>query len=137
MFMEWREDLSVGVQWMDSQHQELVKRLNRLYEAMKKGQGQNEIKELVDFLQKYTVEHFHKEEQAMIAYKYSQYEVHREEHQFFVRKLKALQKKINEEGVSLSLTLKVQNWMKGWLLKHIQETDRDLGEFFIGSKEVV
>lgn len=129
MIVLWKEDLSVGVGWIDLQHQELVKRLNNLYEAMNKGQGQEEIKRLVGFLEKYTVDHFNKEEREMVATKYPQYRPHKEEHQFFVKKVGALKKKIHEEGVSLTLTLKVQSWMKGWLLKHIQKTDKAFGEF--------
>ena len=45
--LQWSENLSVGVVEMDRQHQKLVELVNRLYQAMGEGKGDNLKKEIL------------------------------------------------------------------------------------------
>lgn len=64
-FVEWSEELSVGIPQVDGEHQNLVKCLNLLDEAIKKGKGTRIMGEILSQLVEYTVIHFESEEKLM------------------------------------------------------------------------
>ena len=55
----WTPDLSVHVQEIDDQHQELFRKFNEVGEAVWDGRGKDEIGKLIDFLADYLVLFFH------------------------------------------------------------------------------
>ncbi len=128
MALKWDDQLSVGVDWIDKQHQDLFSRINKLTDGMGKGQGEEEILDLIKFLRQYTIEHFGNEEKVMQRHGYDRYQQHKTKHEKFVDQLDSLDKRVKEEGVSLPLTLKVQEWMNSWWINHIKKTDMLLGK---------
>jgi hemerythrin len=48
--MQWNSSLSVGVDLIDTQHQELFRRIDSFYDAMKAGRGQDEVLKVLDFM---------------------------------------------------------------------------------------
>lgn len=65
MGIEWSSYLATGVDWQDSHHRELFKRINRLLDAMASGYGKEEVANLFNFLDQYFVVHFEAENEAM------------------------------------------------------------------------
>jgi hemerythrin len=62
--------LSVSDPDIDQQHQKLVRMINDLHDAMRKGQTESVMANLFDRLLGYTAEHFSYEEQRMAACNY-------------------------------------------------------------------
>ncbi len=126
--LQWDESLRVGVQEIDGQHQKLVQMICDLHEAMRSGQGKDQIEPILRELEDYTVEHFGYEEKLMERHKYPGYLNHRKEHQAFVDKVIAFGNEFHENRTAL--TMEIMNFLKNWLVGHIKGTDRKYSSFF-------
>jgi len=115
MEIKWTSDLSTGVEIIDNQHKELIKRISDLLNAMKQGKGKGEIRGMIQFLADYVVEHFSDEEKYMKLYSYDEMKqkFHITQHGRFVQDVSQFKKKFEENGVSSSLAIEVQNKMLG------------------------
>ena len=60
--IKWSDAFSVGVKIIDSQHMHLVGIMNKLCNALDKGQEMKVIKNVLDELSEYAVVHFDTEE---------------------------------------------------------------------------
>lgn len=129
MALQWTQSLSVGVQEIDSQHQELFRRVNRLLDAMRTGKGKDEISPLTKFLEDYVVTHFGAEEALMDKHGYPKRAAHKASHSGFVRDFRNIKAKIEAGGVTAATTIELQRWISDWLLSHISKVDKELGDF--------
>jgi len=126
--IEWSDQLSVNVAEIDGQHKKLVDMINRLHEAMRTGQGRAVIKDILTGLADYVVLHFTAEEKYMAKFGYADLTVHKAEHTRFVDTISKFHGDF--EGGKVSLTIEVMNFLRDWLTKHIQGTDRKYTECF-------
>jgi hemerythrin-like metal-binding protein len=124
----WTAALAVGHDKIDSDHQELFRRLARLLAAMRQG-DRSEIGRLFDFLGSYVVEHFGMEQKLMEAANYPAYPMHKAAHERFVRDYLELKKTFEATGGGAALTLKVRDWTSQWLTAHIAQTDKQLAAY--------
>lgn len=124
--LAWDTSLSVGVPSCDKQHQQLFLLIDKLDEAMRKGQGKQIIGGILDELRKYTVTHFTYEEKLLKRIAYADLPRQQAEHKQFVDKLVHFQKE-NAEG-SLALSVSVMGFLKSWLRDHIMKEDAKYGE---------
>ncbi len=81
--LKWTSALSVGIEEIDVQHQELFRRAERLLAGLHQGEPE-EIGGLIDFLHEYAVVHFGAEEAAMRAASFPGYVRHKAEHDRFI-----------------------------------------------------
>lgn len=123
----WDDKYSVGVKEIDAQHKKLVDLVNELHEAMKQGKGKEMLSKVLDSLINYTASHFATEEKYMTKFNYPQYPTHKAEHEKLVKKVLSLQSDFNT-GKAV-LTLDIMNFLKDWLVNHIQGTDKKYGPF--------
>ncbi len=128
--IKWTPALAVGHAVIDTQHQELFRRLESLLAAMMKG-DKAEIVRLFDFLGSYVVEHFGAEEKLMQQHAYPDYPAHKAAHERFVADYLALKKSLDAGG-GAALSIKVQNWCGDWLKAHIAGTDQALATYLHG-----
>ena len=126
--IKWTQALAVGHATIDSQHQELFRRLESLLTAMMRG-DKAEVGRLFDFLGTYVVEHFGAEEQLMVQHAYPEYAAHKAAHERFVKDYTDLRQGYLSAGGGAALTIKVQNWCGDWLKAHIAGTDQALAGF--------
>lgn len=126
-FLNWTEELSVGIPRIDQQHRKLVSLLNELYEAMQSGKGRDVLGKVLGELAGYTKTHFAAEEQIMAANGYPELQTHRDKHQKMAQKVMELNDQFRK-GV-LASPIQITNFLKDWLAKHIMETDRNYGPF--------
>ena len=63
--MKWTPDLSVGIEKIDGQHQEMFKMAEQLFSADNAAKGAGFFEELLGFLDEYTKKHFADEEAYM------------------------------------------------------------------------
>ncbi|MGO9380099.1 MAG: bacteriohemerythrin [Dissulfurispiraceae bacterium] len=86
--IEWTQDLTVGVEIIDSQHRELFAHINTLLNALDDKMAKEELSKLSTFLDSYINNHFGLEQRYMGEYSnlgYADAEHHKSEHKAFVR----------------------------------------------------
>src|SRR5512133_1977114 len=110
---QWKEEHCTGIQSIDIQHREIFVYMNRLLEAMKLGQADKVIYQIVIELEKYSIVHFQKEEFFFQRFNYSEAKAHIREHQFFIQKVAGLKSDLKLGKNSLSIEL--LNFLKDWI----------------------
>ena len=126
--MTWNEKLSVGVKLLDDDHKKLVGMVNQLYDGVQSGHGKESLGSILDGLIDYTKTHFAHEEQYFAKTGYHDSTAHKKEHDDFSRQVLEVQKKY-KAGVSSVLSLEVMNFLKNWLVTHIQGSDQKYGPY--------
>lgn len=121
--MEWSEKLSVGVTQIDAQHKQLVAMVNTLYDGVQAGHGKDVLGKVLDGLIGYTAEHFAFEEQLFARTNYAAAAAHKKEHDDLKKQVLDVQAKY-KSGATGTLSLEVMNFLKNWLVKHIQGSDK-------------
>jgi hemerythrin-like metal-binding protein len=132
-FIDWTEKLSVGVARYDEQHKKLIEIINRMHEAMRKGQGKAILDQVLGELVEYTQKHFADEEKSFDTYAYPDKEAHVKEHRDLIDQVVALKKKM--DAGDLFVPVELMEMLRSWLSKHILETDKKYGPL-LGDKKL-
>jgi hemerythrin-like metal-binding protein len=125
--LSWSSKYSIGVREIDSQHKKLVEIINDVIKAINSGNDNKKIMNVLNSLADYTVSHFATEEELMMKYEYPEFNAHKDEHEKLVNEIKIFRNDYIQEKVSLSID--IANYLKDWLINHIMDTDKKLGEF--------
>ncbi len=128
--MEWNEKLSVGIPTIDAEHKKLVAMLNDLYDAMQAKQSQAILGRVLDGLISYTASHFKHEETLFARTGYPAAAEHKKEHDDLTKQVLDVKKKYQEGGAA-TLSMEVLNFLRKWLLNHIQGSDKKYGPHLI------
>ncbi|KOR32602.1 hemerythrin [Achromatium sp. WMS3] len=128
-FLEWSEEISVGVEEIDEQHKVLVKLINDLNDAMQERRSNEIVKEILNKLAEYTRIHFAVEESLMRILGYPGYEAHKAQHQELIYSVLDLAQKV--EGGKSGISFELMHFLKSWLTKHIMESDKDYSDHFL------
>jgi hemerythrin len=129
MAIEWTEDLTTGINEIDTQHKELFKRINRLLDACYQGKGKEEIDDLIRFLSDYVVDHFGTEESLMDRYDYPESRPHRSQHEDFQKRFSDLKRELQTSGERLVAVIGTNQLLGDWWINHIGKVDKTLGAF--------
>ncbi|MEI7596451.1 MAG: bacteriohemerythrin [Bacteroidota bacterium] len=127
--MTWSDsDFSVKVEEIDAQHKKLVDLINDLYSAFQKGQAKNILGDILNELINYTANHFATEEKYFAQFAYPEAEIHIDLHKKLVESVLAF--KADFETGKATVSYDLMNFLKDWLVGHIQGTDRKYSEWF-------
>lgn len=129
MKLQWTQDLSIGVEEIDSQHRELFDRINNLDSAMKQGSAKEEVVRLIEFLDTYVIIHFGAEEKYMTDYNYAGYALHKTKHNWFKKEFSDIRTKLGVGGITPDLIMLSNNLLITWFSNHIRTIDMMLGSF--------
>lgn len=121
--MMWSDKMSVGVAKLDADHKKLVEMVNTLFDGIQSGKGKDVVGTILDGLIKYTVEHFKHEEDYFAQTGYPDAVAHKAQHQDLCKQVLAVQEKFRA-GSTATLSLEVMNFLKNWLINHIQGSDK-------------
>ncbi|NOZ47817.1 MAG: hemerythrin family protein [Chlorobi bacterium] len=132
----WTEEYELGYNTIDEQHKKLVEIINNLYNAFVEAHAMDVISEILNEMLDYTAYHFKTEEDFFVKNNYPEMENHNKEHRLFVEKTKGFINKYSTQDANL--TYDVMNFLRGWLLAHIQGSDREYSRYFkkMGIKEI-
>ncbi len=133
--MEWNDKLSVGVDMIDGDHKRLVAMVNELHDAVLQARGKEVLGKVLDGLISYTKTHFGREEVEMAKFKYPKAPDHLREHAALAKQVLDVQAKY-KAGNTAVLSMEVMAFLRDWLLKHIQHSDKALGAFLIDQKKL-
>jgi hemerythrin len=125
--IRWDEKLSVGVAQFDEHHRELIRIINEIESARAGGEDYHYLKNLLFELVSYTKYHFSAEERIMAKHNYPDAEPHLHEHKKLVRQVERFLEEYSEHKPALAD--EVHEFLKRWLIEHILETDRAMGEY--------
>ena len=121
----WSSQYSVGVEEMDRQHKVLFDLLNQLHEAMLQGKAQSITGELLRKLVDYTRRHFAAEEGMQAAAGFPGLALHRIKHRELIKQVE--QFVVRYERGESAMNVQLMGFLREWLTKHIQQTDREYG----------
>ncbi len=120
--IEWCDKYSFGISEIDNEHKKFIDIINKAFVAKVHNDNPEEVKELLEEMANYAITHFATEETYMIKFNYPGYKYHKEEHHdFTMTTLANLRKVIKGDYQLIKDTLL---YLIGWLLNHIQGTDR-------------
>ncbi len=128
MTIEWNDSLTTGVEAVDHQHKELIDRAAKLERALDNNDN-DEVKNMIVFLEDYVIEHFRDEEELMQKHNYPDYPLQKNAHDLFVDTFNEIKKEFEAAGITDSLKEKLKVNMNTWLLRHIHVMDKKLGEY--------
>ena len=122
--LTWSDQLLVGIDSVDRQHQRLVDLINRLDEVVALGEDHQTLLETVNQLVEYTVYHFNHEEELMqnAGYNLDMMTRHHQQHQEFIDKMLRVQADAQLDASVVSKDL--LNFLVDWLCHHTLKTDK-------------
>jgi hemerythrin len=129
MSINFTDDLKTNIVSIDAQHKELFRITNELLSACREGRGTEKVSEVINFLEKYVRTHFATEEKYMLDYNYPEYNFHKIQHEFFIKKAEELKNIFIKEGPSLSFTVTTSSTIVNWLTNHIRHVDGEMAKF--------
>jgi methyl-accepting chemotaxis protein len=126
--IDFDSSLMIGLTEVDNQHKRLVDLINRLYRSMKLRKSREESGRVLEELVEYTIIHFGFEEKLMKEHGYPDFDDHSAKHRDLVKQVGEFKVKFSEGNATLSMDL--MDFLKDWLLVHINVTDRKYAPFF-------
>lgn len=118
----WNESYSVHVRQFDAQHQKLFEIINMLADAMRSGKGEAVVRDVVGQLAVYTRTHFLQEEVLMKQTGYPAFAAHQQQHAKLLADVEKYKTDLND-GRNPD-TVAVLNFLRNWLVEHIQKSDK-------------
>lgn len=121
--IEWGDNLKIGLNTIDKEHEKLVGLINDLYDGFQYGKGKDVVGRVLDELIDYTVYHFGHEEKIFADSHYPDTLNHKKEHEAFVKKVRDVREKFmnNQAG---GMSQEIMAFLKSWLTNHILGTDK-------------
>lgn len=134
VFAKWTPEYYTGNKKVDEEHQKLFEIVNKLHDAMKKGHGKDVLKQTLDELIKYTIQHFTDEEFFMLSKRYPRYKEHKKIHKDLTDKVKDLRAKFVSGDVNMNIEL--LHFLNQWLAHHIKGEDFKLFQYLKEQEKV-
>ena len=124
------KDMETGVAKIDSQHKELVNRINDVLAMGMKSVSIEETQKTIDLLNDYVVKHFSDEEALHKRYSFPKLEWHQEQHKTLLTELQKYEKEFEEDGASAKFTIALNNSIVNWIVRHIKHADVEFGKYY-------
>jgi diguanylate cyclase (GGDEF)-like protein/hemerythrin-like metal-binding protein len=130
--VEWKPELSVGIENVDDDHKHLIELTNTLINAIDKEIPMEELLKIFDELEAYTHYHFEREEGFMGEHctsddVHTMIQKHKEQHRYFTDKLPELKERL-KHSASKSVSYEIVEFLLHWLIDHIINEDLKLSQ---------
>lgn len=130
MRAEFSENLITGNKLIDTQHKELIDRINKLLDSCELNSGKVTAVNTLDYLSDYTNTHFADEENLQKEIRYPDFDKHKAQHEAFKKTIGELHEMLQEEeGPTAAFVEKVEENVIKWFYTHIQGFDRSVAEY--------
>ncbi len=133
MILKWNEALyGTGFEKIDKQHKELFDGINELLAACTTGLGSKSVEakenteKMIDFLADYVIEHFECEEDCMQTHQCAMLNANRAAHKHFMKEFSDIKERIEQDGITRGIIIRLEGLLVGWFSKHIQKIDASL-----------
>ena len=124
VLIEWRKEFEVGIPDVDHEHQELIKLINDLHDAIS---GENATISVMDFLGEiysHVSAHFALEEKIMRTHKYDQYVDHKADHERLLDELRDIMDDYEESAYFSDEEFATH--VERWFTEHFKTKDARL-----------
>jgi hemerythrin len=129
----WKEHYRVGSDLIDTQHQELFKRVSRFIKVVQGDEPWEErleqVKETLVFMQHYVIIHFADEENLQKEIGYPELERHTRIHESFKGEIQEFAQTVEREGFDEEKVQEFSAKVMTWLIMHVGREDQKIGEF--------
>lgn len=123
--IDWDQSLSVNVDKLDRQHQDLFSLFNKLHDLIATDARRLEINRHLTGLIRHTREHFAEEEQLMKKLAYPGYAEHQQEHEELLQSLIDYRRCL-DSGEQLA-PFELLTFLRDWILDHLLGPDQEMG----------
>ena len=131
-WITWSDDLSLGNEKIDGDHQKLVAIINQLADSVMNPSPQDNDAGLLDDLLAQTVDHFAEEDRLMASHAYPDAEAHMAEHAKLIKI--AFDTKAEFEA-DMSTSVALLRFLRKWLTQHIRTADKALEDYLAHKRE--
>jgi hemerythrin-like metal-binding protein len=121
--IQWSESISVNNYEIDNQHKHLIQLTNNLILNSNAKVDSAIIGESLQYLLKYTKDHFKAEEELLYKHNYPKLEEHKKEHKKFLLQIVCFIKDVLH--AKSTVTEEMINFLVDWLLNHTSVDDQD------------
>lgn len=135
-FFSWSEEMSVGVDLIDSDHRALIRLINELHEAFEEDDDMALPGDTFGRLIDYIDHHFLREEAVMEASGYPTASQHKAEHGRFTHEIRYIQDRY-VRGEDTKAVDELLTFLKTWLRRHILVDDMAYRPYAEGNEEAV
>lgn len=130
----WDNRLEMGVGGIDRHHREMFDQVNRFYQAMMAGEGDEAVGPMAATLDRSMREHFAEEESEMVRRNYPQLDEHRRHHAQFIDRFTALNAALQSGRPDARAAF--FDYVSTWLGNHIRHEDGAFAAYLRGDKRV-
>ncbi|MGF7173450.1 bacteriohemerythrin [Azospirillum doebereinerae] len=127
----WSDDLVLGIEEIDTQHQEWIALVQAYERAVRDGGSAEEVRRALAAAVAYTESHFADEQRVMGEAGYPFLDDHIEQHQLAWERVHAFDGKGGEEDLRENLA----DFLPQWLMLHINTADRQFARWLRGDDE--
>lgn len=127
--LKWTSRFRMNIPEIDEEHKLIIEKFNSLYDLMRSGKGHEVYSEFVDFLNGYVNSHFAHEEALQQKIGYDKYQSHKILHENFKNEVIHTFSKYNKSQISNEELIKLNLFVKNWLIYHILIEDQKISEF--------
>ena len=130
MYAEFDDTLVTGNEMIDSQHKELIGRINDLLRSCEEEADLRAAVKMLNYLADYTEYHFGEEEALQAAIGYPGIGEHKKKHEELRKTVEELHEMLEEqEGPTKAFVEQVNKNVTEWLFYHIRSFDRSVAEY--------
>jgi len=131
MSIKWREQLAVGNAVIDDDHKELIKLINEYEEAVAK-KDLKILDHAFEGLEKYTHEHFEREENLMSAIHFPERRRHQDVHRQLLYTVREKHDQIREhKNINIA---ELSEFLRAWLVEHVLKEDMKFKPYLMGHR---
>jgi hemerythrin len=133
LFVKWKDEYSIGIDEIDSQHKQLLRLFSMLEEQVRDGQSWSGIHYSIVEMINFARFHFQFEEALMRLYGFADYEEHCAAHRNILVKADS----VLGESLQNSTRDDVALFFRDWLVHHIQGDDQSYAQHILSGAKVV
>ncbi len=122
------EGHSLGLSIIDEEHKKVIDIINMVIAAKQHDNYPGEVEKMLHEMIDFSWRHFKTEERYMLEFDYPEYQYHKEEHFDFVQRMNSYFGRVVDGDYHVAN--EILEYLKEWLLKHIQGTDAKYVECF-------
>ena len=124
----WKEEYSLGIEIIDSQHKELVALLEKTYDNFLNKSPKDELVRLVNELDQFATIHLGTEEKYFDLFNYEGKDLHIKIHNDMRSQIATFNKRVEAEGAKVAM--EIIDFLENWLIEHIENIDKKYVQCF-------
>lgn len=120
-YQTWNDSYLLDIPIVDKQHKVFFELFDKLLLMNKQSENYTEILNVIEELESYATKHFNTEEVLMKKANFPDYNLHKEQHEIFIKRVSEFKIAYNYKNSILFERIII--FMRKWFLMHISEVD--------------